>query len=108
MSIRVQQYAVGVRFEASFTRADGTAVDVSGASDLRVCFSKPDGTRADVVATYIASADQNLARAVTESGLLDQAGPWLAQAVAQWADGVALPAEPVGFEVVESLSDVVV
>lgn len=67
----------GATFEATLVDQDGTAMDVSAATDVMIRFIKPDGvTNVDKTATFVTDGTDGKIEYEVEAGVLDTAGRW--------------------------------
>lgn len=79
---------VGTRITITILKADGTALDVSGATALGLTFKKPGGGRLPVTATTTTDGTDGQVEYATKAGDVDEAGQWAVQAVVEFAAGL--------------------
>lgn len=71
---------IGTIVERTIKDETGTVMDISGATDLKFYFQKPDGTDVTVTAVLSGAGTDGKMRYVSLASTWDQVGRWQAQA----------------------------
>jgi hypothetical protein len=70
---------VGTVFKATIKDEDGTVLDVSGASSIKMVFHPPDGQNFAVDASFFTNGQDGIVKYTTIANDIDQPGIWEVQ-----------------------------
>ena len=80
MAAGIHENDVGTQFQVTITGPLGNNTNISGATDKRIIFKKPDGTTVSKTADFVNTGSDGGLKYVTVSGDLNAVGSWKIQA----------------------------
>lgn len=101
----IHQDDVGTEFRVTITddEVPEIALDLSTATLLEFCFGKPDGTVITRTPAFVTDGTDGQLTYTTQSGDLDQSGPWQLQVHYVLAGGADRRADVLRFSVKENV-----
>jgi len=94
---------IGTTFQLTVIETDGTVVDISAATVMRMYFKKPDGERACREAEFKTDGEDGILDYVTVEDDIDQTGQWQLQGYVEIAEDAKFYTEKVTFSVQSNL-----